>query len=155
MPEKSKKNSQIKQPNKKKKRVNSQNGTKGQSQSAHTDNVGVSTANFNASQSPNTHSIGASMLQNFMSNSSLQTPQPMQFPGAMQTLFPYSPPPQGMGSPFNLNQQAQAQAQMNFRPDWTTEMIETVKAMSKELEKLSTMGKNYFWYQNICAELRI
>ena len=79
----------------------------------------------------------------------------MQFPGVMQTSFPYSPPPQGMGSPFNFNQQAQAQAQMNFRPNWATEMIETVKAMSKELGKLNTIENNSFWYQNICAEARI
>ena len=119
--------------------------------------------NINVTQTPNTHSTEDSTLQNFMSMSSpslqnaqplqLQNSQPMQFPGAMQTSFPYSPPPQGMGAPFNFNQQAQAQ--MNFRPDWATEMIETVKAMSKELGKLSTIEKNSFWYQKICAELRI
>ena len=63
----------------------------------------------------------------------------MQFPGALQTSFPYSPPPQGMGAPYTFSQQTRAL--MNFRPDWATKLIETVNAMSKELGKLNTIEK--------------
>ena len=65
---------------KKKRRVNSQNDTNGQSESAHMDNGGVSTMNINVTQTSNTHSTGASTLQNFMSmpSPSLQNSQPLQ-----------------------------------------------------------------------------
>ena len=43
-----------------------------------------------------------------------QNSQPMQFPGYAD-VFPLLLSTQGMGAPFNFNQQAQAQ--MNFRPD--------------------------------------
>ena len=99
----------------------------------------MSTANLYATQTPNTHSARASTLQNFMSMFSIQNSQLMQFPGALQTSFPYSPPPQGMGAPYTFSQQTRAH--MNFRPDWATKLIETVNAMSKELGKLNTIEK--------------
>ena len=94
--------------------------------------------------SPQLHRVAH--LKNFMNTSSLQNSQPMQFQAPMQapmkTGYPYSPPPppiQGIHMPYNFSQQAQAQ--MNVKPDWATEMIDTVKAMSKELSKLSTTEK--------------
>ena len=143
MPGNGKKSPKIKQPKKKKRRVNSKNdathNTKEQSKTVHDDNSGVSTANTVDTQPSFIQGVST---QNFMSMSSLQNPQPMQFQAPMQTGYPYSPPPPpvpGMGTPYNFNQQAQAQ--MNVKPDWATEMIDTVKAMSKELGKLSTIEK--------------
>lgn len=144
MPGNSKKSPQNKQPKKKKRRVNSQKDTKGQSQCVETNNGGVSTLNSIYVQPPNTHSIGLNQSQTVMNMSSFQNPQSMQIPGAMpgamSGAFGYSSPPpsQGMGVPFNFGQPI---TQMNVMPDWAKEMSETIKTMSQELGKLSSIEK--------------
>ena len=68
----------IKQPKKKKRRVNSKNDathdTKEQSKTVHDDNSGVNTANTVDTQPSFIQGVST---QNFMSMSSLQNPQPM------------------------------------------------------------------------------
>ena len=134
MPGNDKKSPKNKQPRRKKRRVNSKTDTKEQSKTVQGDNRGVSTANV-VTQPGSIHSVNMSTLQN---------PQPMQFQSSVQPSFTYSPPPpplQGMGTPYNFSQQAPVQVQMNAKPEWATEMIDTVKAMSKELGKLSVIEK--------------
>ena len=69
------------------------------------------------------------------------TQGPMPFPNAnMQT--PMQPQPPMMPYSFSPTQQPGPQMNFNFKPDWATEILESMKEMKKDLSKLGNIEKS-------------
>ena len=155
MPDKKgKKSPKVSQPKKKKRRVKSDKENKedkGHNQNTNSESAGVSTVidqntprpyDFSTQTLNTNFSFGVSNMAQFQSSQPMQTQQqPMPVAGMAPAGW-YSPPPQLQGSGPGPGPPVVMGQAMNYKPDWASELIDSVKQMQSELGKLSGIEKS-------------
>ena len=142
MPDKKgKKSPKVSQPKKKKRRVKSDKENKedkGHNQNTNSESAGVSTVidqntprpyDFSTQTLNTNFSFGVSNMAQFKSSQPMQTQQqPMPVAGMAPAGW-YSPPPQLQGSGPGSGPPVVMGQAMNYKPDWASELIDSVKQM--------------------------